>query len=162
MKRKVFDGVVPQEILCDAINLLIPCKYAEFVNNKVKTAGIGNHLYKATHQQGTEEQFTHADKAVVCVCNKFKRSHACKEDTDKACKNCAACKNNKYVHACKSRYKNKYIWDDNVAIYILLKSDEDYFNDPVCKNGYFRGRETFNFVKDILGRAEMYKQKIKD
>ena len=58
--------------------------------------------------------------------------------------------------------KNKYIWDDNVAIYILLKSDEDYFNDPVCKNGYFRGRETFNFVKDILGRAEMYKQKIKD
>lgn len=58
--------------------------------------------------------------------------------------------------------KDKYTWDDNVAIYILLKSDEDYFNDPVCKNGYFRGRETFNFVKDILRRAEMYKQKIKD
>lgn len=58
--------------------------------------------------------------------------------------------------------KNKYVWDDNVATYILLKSNEDYFNDPVCKNGYFRGRETFNFVKDILGRAEMYKQKIKD
>lgn len=58
--------------------------------------------------------------------------------------------------------KNKYVWDDNVATYILLKSNEDYFNDPVCRNGYFRGRETFNFVKDILGRAEMYKQKIKD
>lgn len=58
--------------------------------------------------------------------------------------------------------KNKYIWDDHVAIYILLKSNEEYFNDPVCKNGYFRGRETFNFVKDILGRSEMYKQKIKD
>lgn len=58
--------------------------------------------------------------------------------------------------------KNKYLWDDNVATYILLKSNEEYFNDPVCKNGYFRGRETFNFVKDILGRAEMYKQKIKD
>jgi len=58
--------------------------------------------------------------------------------------------------------KNKYAWDDNVAIYILLKSNEEYFNDPVCKNGYFRGRETFNFVKDILGRAEMYKQKIPD
>ena len=58
--------------------------------------------------------------------------------------------------------KNKYVWDDNVDVYILLKSNEDYFNDPVCKNGYFRGRETFNFVKDILGRAEMYKQKIPD
>lgn len=58
--------------------------------------------------------------------------------------------------------KNKYVWDDNVATYILLKSNEEYFNDPVCKNGYFRGRETFNFVKDILGRAQMYKQKIKD
>ena len=57
--------------------------------------------------------------------------------------------------------KNKYVWDDNVDIYILLKSNEEYFNDPVCKNGYFRGRETYNFVKDILGRAEMYKQKIK-
>ena len=58
--------------------------------------------------------------------------------------------------------KNKYVWDDNVDTYILLKSNEEYFNDPVCKNGYFRGRETFNFVKNILGRAEMYKQKIKD
>lgn len=57
--------------------------------------------------------------------------------------------------------KNKYVWNDNVDIYILLKSNEEYFNDPVCKNGYFRGRETYNFVKDILGRAEMYKQKIK-
>lgn len=57
--------------------------------------------------------------------------------------------------------KNKYIWDNNVAEYILLKSNEEYFNDPVCKNGYFRGRETFNFVKEILARAEVYKQKIK-
>ena len=57
--------------------------------------------------------------------------------------------------------KNKYVWNDNVEVYILLKSNEEYFNDPVCKNGYFRGRETFNFVRDILGRTEMYKQKIK-
>lgn len=57
--------------------------------------------------------------------------------------------------------KDKYVWDNNVADYILLKSNEEYFNDPVCKNGYFRGRETFNFVKDILARAEVYKQKVK-
>lgn len=58
--------------------------------------------------------------------------------------------------------KDKYKWDDHVETYILLKSNEEYFNDPVCKNGYFRGRETYNFVKDILDRAEMYQQKIKD
>ena len=57
--------------------------------------------------------------------------------------------------------KNKYVWEDNVETYILLKSHEEYFNDPVCKNGYFRGRETYNFVKDILGRTKMYQEKIK-
>lgn len=57
--------------------------------------------------------------------------------------------------------KDKYVWDNNVAEYILLKSNEDYFNDPVCKNGYFRGVETYNFVKEILARGEVYKQKIK-
>ena len=57
--------------------------------------------------------------------------------------------------------KNKYVWDDNVAEYVLLKSNEQYFNDPVCKNGYFRGRETYNFVREILGRAQHYKEKIK-
>lgn len=57
--------------------------------------------------------------------------------------------------------KDKYVWDNNVAEYILLKSNEEYFNDPVCKNGYFRGVETYNFVKEILARGEVYKQKIK-
>ena len=58
--------------------------------------------------------------------------------------------------------KDKYVWEDNVEIYILLKSSEEYFNDPVCRNGYFRGRETYNFVKDIVERTTMYKEKIKD
>ncbi len=44
---------------------------------------------------------------------------------------------------------------------ILLKSNEEYFTDPVCKNGYFRGIETFNFVRDIQSRFESYKKKIK-
>jgi len=57
--------------------------------------------------------------------------------------------------------KNKYVWNNNVEDYILLKSNEEYFNDPVCKNGYFRGVETYNFVKEILARGEVYKTKIK-
>jgi membrane-bound lytic murein transglycosylase F len=49
----------------------------------------------------------------------------------------------------------------NVENFILLKSNEEYFTDPICKNGYFRGIETYNFVRDILSRYESYKKKIK-
>lgn len=51
-------------------------------------------------------------------------------------------------------------WFDNVEKYILLKSNEEYFNDSVCKHGYFRGVETYNFVRDINSRYETYKAKI--
>lgn len=57
--------------------------------------------------------------------------------------------------------KNKYLWKDNVEKYILLKRHEEYYNDKVCKNGFFRGEETCNFVNDILNRYEIYKEKIK-
>ena len=57
--------------------------------------------------------------------------------------------------------KNKYVWDNSVDDYILLKSNEEYFNDPVCKNGYFRGVETYNFVKEVMSRGEVYKKKSK-
>ena len=52
-------------------------------------------------------------------------------------------------------------WKDNVEKYLKLKSHERYFNDEVCKNGYFRGEETCRFVKDILQRHRLYKDKIK-
>lgn len=57
--------------------------------------------------------------------------------------------------------KNKYIWKDNVENFILLKSNEEYFTDPVCKNGYFRGIETYNFVRDVNARHDYYTKKIK-
>ena len=57
--------------------------------------------------------------------------------------------------------KNRYLWDHHVDHYILLKSNEDYYQDPVCKNGYFRGTETYNFVREVVERAEVYKKKIK-
>lgn len=56
---------------------------------------------------------------------------------------------------------NPYIWKDNVEKYLKLKSHEHYFNDEVCKNGYFRGEETCRFVNDIRNRHELYKTKIK-
>lgn len=57
-------------------------------------------------------------------------------------------------------HKNKYVWFDHVEEYILLKSNREYFSDPVCKHGYFRGIETYNFVRDILARYDVYKEKV--
>ena len=57
---------------------------------------------------------------------------------------------------------NKYVWDDNVEKYILLKSHEEYFSDPVCKHGYFRGIETYNFVRETTQRYYKYREVIKE
>lgn len=57
--------------------------------------------------------------------------------------------------------RNRYLWEHHVAHYMLLKSNKEYYQDPVCKNGYLRGSDTYEFVREILARTELYKQKIK-
>lgn len=57
--------------------------------------------------------------------------------------------------------KNPDIWDENVAEYIKLKSEPEYYNDPVCKHGYLRGTETFRYVKEVMARYKFYKSKTK-
>ena len=56
--------------------------------------------------------------------------------------------------------KERYVWEGNVDKFILLKSKEEYYNDPVCDHGYFRGWETYNFVREILARTKIYQEKI--
>jgi len=53
--------------------------------------------------------------------------------------------------------KDPLIWDDNVAIWLLKKSEPQYYNDIVVKNGYFKGKESIAFVNEILDRYEHYK-----
>jgi Predicted soluble lytic transglycosylase fused to an ABC-type amino acid-binding protein len=57
---------------------------------------------------------------------------------------------------------DKDVWEGNVEKYIQLKRLEQYYSDPVCKNGYFRGDETVNYVRDVIGRWEHYKEKVKE
>lgn len=49
------------------------------------------------------------------------------------------------------------VWHGSVEDWLLKKSDPEYYNDPVVKYGYARGIETSNFVKQIMGRYEHYK-----
>jgi membrane-bound lytic murein transglycosylase F len=49
------------------------------------------------------------------------------------------------------------IWDNNVALFLLSKSDPKVYNDPVVKYGYCRGSETYNYVTEVLERYEHYR-----
>lgn len=58
--------------------------------------------------------------------------------------------------------KNPDVWDNSVDMYLLKKSDPDFYNDPIVKYGYCRGVETYNYVSQILDRYEHYKNIIKN
>jgi membrane-bound lytic murein transglycosylase F len=49
------------------------------------------------------------------------------------------------------------IWDGNVAEYVRLKSESEYYNDEVCRSGYLRGMETFRYVIEVMERYKTYK-----
>jgi membrane-bound lytic murein transglycosylase F len=52
---------------------------------------------------------------------------------------------------------NPLKWEGNVAIWLLKKSERQYYNDTVVKNGYFKGVESVRFVNQVLARFEHYK-----
>jgi membrane-bound lytic murein transglycosylase F len=53
--------------------------------------------------------------------------------------------------------KDPDVWTNNVDSFLIKKSDPEYYNDPVVKNGFCRGQQAVNYVSDILERYEHYK-----
>lgn len=53
--------------------------------------------------------------------------------------------------------KNPHIWYGNVEEALKWKTNERYYNDPVCKYGYFRSNETVNYVQKVESRFEAYR-----
>lgn len=53
------------------------------------------------------------------------------------------------------------IWDGNVAEALLLKSNPEYYNDPDCRYGYFRGRQTYEYVKTVMACYDKAKKQIR-
>lgn len=51
-----------------------------------------------------------------------------------------------------------YVWDNNLEEVILKLSYRKYYTNAVVKYGYVRGREPYNYVRDIFERYEHYKQ----
>ena len=48
-------------------------------------------------------------------------------------------------------------WYGNVALWMLKKSEPQYYKDSVVRSGYFRGTESVKFVSEVLNRFEHYK-----
>ncbi|MCF8361398.1 MAG: transporter substrate-binding domain-containing protein [Prolixibacteraceae bacterium] len=52
--------------------------------------------------------------------------------------------------------KKPSVWDDNVEVFILKKTLPEYYNDPVVRWGYCRGKEPYNYVIKVLDRYDHY------
>ena len=55
--------------------------------------------------------------------------------------------------------KNPALWHDNVSEALMMKSNPECYNDPVCRYGYFRGRQTVEYVKEVTRVYERFKGK---
>ena len=53
--------------------------------------------------------------------------------------------------------KNPNIWTGHVESIVLHMSEPRFYNNPAVRHGYFRGIETYNYVRDIRGRWNKYK-----
>ncbi len=57
--------------------------------------------------------------------------------------------------------KNPQVWSGNVEEAMMMKSKPEYYNDPVCKYGYFRGRQTREYVTKVMDFYNKASSKIK-
>lgn len=119
----------------------------------------------------TEEMMTHNDASIttaVKIMASLERSFARRvPDPDERRKFVVAAYNSGLAHildaiALAEKYgKDPTVWDGNVAQALLMKSKPEYYNDPVCKYGYFRGRQTFDYVNNVFALYHAICEKIK-
>ncbi|GMQ31171.1 transglycosylase SLT domain-containing protein [Algoriphagus confluentis] len=55
--------------------------------------------------------------------------------------------------------KNTQSWKE-VSFFLNLKSDPDYYRDPIVKSGYAKGHIAVNYVRDILALYDSYRSLI--
>lgn len=48
-------------------------------------------------------------------------------------------------------------WDHNVDYFVLHLSEKKFYHNPLVRNGYMRGWETYQFVREIFDRYQRYK-----
>jgi membrane-bound lytic murein transglycosylase F len=53
-------------------------------------------------------------------------------------------------------------WLQNTDTFILLKSQAKYYHDPDVKYGYCRGKQTYDFVREIMDRYKDYRNLVSE
>jgi membrane-bound lytic murein transglycosylase F len=66
------------------------------------------------------------------------------------------------IELARKHGQNPGIWTANVEEALLLKSNAEYYNDPVCKYGYFRGRQTVEYVNQVMTFYQRCVKQIKE
>lgn len=56
--------------------------------------------------------------------------------------------------------KNPQVWSGNVEEALMMKANPEYYNDPVCKYGYFRGKQTTQYVIKVLDFYERCQRQV--
>ena len=106
-------------------------------------------------------------KAAVEYIKRLNRSFASVENQEERIKFILAAYNSGSGHIydaqalAEKHGKNPQQWKD-VEEYLKLKKLPEYYNDPVCKYGYFRGTGNYNYVQSVIERWGYYQLKIKN
>ena len=58
--------------------------------------------------------------------------------------------------------KEPEVWDGNVEETILWKQNPQFYNDSVCRFGYFRGKQTVAYVAQVEQQYNYYQNKFPD
>ena len=54
--------------------------------------------------------------------------------------------------------KDPATWDGNVEETLLMKANPQYYNDPVCRSGFCRGRQTVTYVADVTAHYRRFQR----
>lgn len=53
--------------------------------------------------------------------------------------------------------KDPQVWEENVAYFMQHKNDPKYYQDPLAKNGYCNGGQTYHYVARVMEAYSNYK-----
>lgn len=51
-----------------------------------------------------------------------------------------------------------HVWNNSVDKWLLALQERRYYTDEVCRHGFFRGRYTVRYVKDVFEKYYFYKE----
>ncbi len=54
---------------------------------------------------------------------------------------------------------NPHVWSGSVEKWLLALQEAKYYNDEVCKHGFFRGRYTMRYVQKVFDQYYIYIEK---